>query len=177
MKSRIESTDSLSASRRLIRRWSGKWHAPHLVDQVTCEWSSRLTRSLGRAYPTRMLVRLNRLLQREPYLPLFEEVLCHEVAHVAVYVLHGSLAASHGVEWKQLLTLAGFEPRRELFIETNAARNPGACRYQHTCPVCQATRIAKSPHPRWRCITCRDAGLEGTLVIHSLPARSEAQDV
>ena len=177
MKSTFESTDNLSSARRLIRRWSTKWKAPLLVDHVTCEWSSRLTRSLGRAYPVRMLVRLHRLLQRPPHSSLFEEVLCHEVAHVAVYVLHGSQAASHGCEWKRLLTIAGYEPRRELFISTNAATDRPALRYQHTCLVCQATRMARSPNPKWRCIACQNAGLDGSLVIQSLPIRSEVQGV
>ena len=142
-----------------------------------CEWSSRLTRSLGRAYPARMLVRLSLLLQRPPYSSVFEEVLCHEVAHLAVHTLHGSQVATHGAEWKQLLKLAGYEPRRGLFIEHLADRDTIGLRYQHTCPVCQSTRMARRPPPTWRCIACRRAGLEGNLIIRSLPAKSEVRDV
>lgn len=177
MKSKSGSNDGHSTVRRLVRRWSRKWQVHSLVDKLRCEWSFRLTRSLGRAYPSRLLVRLNPLLQRPPYSVFFEEVLCHEVAHVVVFTLHGPKAPSHGVEWKQLLKLAGYEPRRELFIKNDSRRDTSAARYAHTCPVCQATRVARNPHPRWRCVACRRAGLEGELVIHSFPAAPEARDV
>jgi hypothetical protein len=42
---------------------------------------------------------------------LLEEVLCHELAHVAVYRLHGRAVRPHGPEWKGLVAAAGFKPR------------------------------------------------------------------
>ena len=176
MTGRIVLQDALSGAPKLIRMWSRKWHAPRLQDRVVCEWSSRLTRSLGRAYPARMLVRLNLVLQRPPYSSMFDEVLCHEVAHLAVFTLHGGEVASHGSEWRCLLAKAGYEPRTGLFIEANAERHGTTVWYEHTCLVCQATRRAKRAQPKWRCVACRQAGLEGKLFIRSLPAKLEAAD-
>jgi predicted SprT family Zn-dependent metalloprotease len=176
VRARAPSIDALSAGRRLIRRWSAKWKVHRLAEQVTCEWSSRLTRSLGRAYPGRMLVRLSVLLQRSPYSPLFEEVLCHEVAHLAVHALHGSQASPHGPEWKRLLRLAGYEPRRALFVDNGGDHRIVRLAYEHTCPVCQATRVARHPHRSWRCAACRRAGLEGNLIIRNVRVKPEVRD-
>jgi ribosomal protein L37AE/L43A len=43
--------------------------------------------------------------------------------------------------------------------------------WEHRCPVCQATRIARTRVTRWRCHTCRNQGLSGELVIERLPDR------
>jgi hypothetical protein len=53
---------------RLIQRWTRKWNATAITEHVECEWSSRLRRSLGLAYPERMLVRLSLLLKEPKYL-------------------------------------------------------------------------------------------------------------
>jgi predicted SprT family Zn-dependent metalloprotease len=169
--------DVLSAAPKLIRTWSRIWKTPYLRGKVVCEWSSRLTRSLGRAYPAQMLVRLNLALQRPKYASKFNEVLCHEVAHVAVFVLYGAEAGSHGPEWRRLIAKAGFEPRTGLFIQVSAKGHSTAVRYEHICPVCHATRRAKRSHPKWRCIACQQAGLEGRLDIRSRPAKLGATDV
>jgi predicted SprT family Zn-dependent metalloprotease len=39
---------------------------------------------------------------------ILEEVLCHELAHVAVYRLHGRSVRPHGPEWKRLVRQVGF---------------------------------------------------------------------
>jgi predicted SprT family Zn-dependent metalloprotease len=177
MKPKVSSQDAVSKAPKLIRIWSKKWQAPNLRNKVVCEWSSRLTRSLGRAYPSRMLVRLNRALQHRPYASIFNEVLCHEVAHIAVFLLYGAKAASHGPEWKRLVATAGYEPRTGLFLQTKAKRHGIAVWYEHLCPVCHATRRAKRAQPKWRCVACRRAGLEGKLSIRSLPVKRTEADV
>jgi hypothetical protein len=45
---------------------------------------------------------------------LLQEVLCHEMAHLATRELHGRNVRPHGPEWKALMTSAGFEPRTRL---------------------------------------------------------------
>jgi len=85
----MKGTDELRNSPKLIRRWTRRWGAPALAREIACQWSPRLRRSLGRAYPERKLIRLSRLLQEPQYASLFEEVLCHEVAHIAAFHLHG----------------------------------------------------------------------------------------
>ena len=170
--------DELSRCPQLIRRWARIWHASALAGNITCEWSSRLRRSLGRAYPERDLVRLSELLKEPSYEQLFDEVLCHEVAHVAVFHLHGKAATSHGAEWRQLLRLAGYEPRRSFPTESRATPNGRASlRYDHSCPVCHSKRTAKRPMSTWRCVVCKNSGLEGELTIQSHPIDRGALDV
>lgn len=108
-------------------------------------------------------------------------VLCHEVAHLAVFRLHGSKAAIHGSEWQHLLSTSGFKARRGLIIGNTSVGNTSVgntseVRYIHACPVCQATRTAKRPHHLWYCVACRQAGLEGLLVIHSRPVKKEGRE-
>lgn len=169
--------DDLSCCRTTLLKWTRQWGVPHLAEQINCEWSSRLRRSLGRAYPKRKLIRLSLLLKEAPYEGLFEEVLCHEAAHVAVSQLHGNSAASHGSEWKELVLSAGHKPRTFHVAVGNLAssRSQLVC-YQHTCPVCQTSRAAKSPQPGWRCVECQRAGLDGKLVIRSQPMKKGGID-
>ncbi|MFQ5381864.1 MAG: hypothetical protein ACE5EF_09615, partial [Dehalococcoidia bacterium] len=52
--------------RRLIRQLCKAWSCPDLAAQVQISYSSRLTRSLGLAYPDRNLIRLNLVLKEAP---------------------------------------------------------------------------------------------------------------
>ena len=80
-------------------RWLHLWSTPDLATRTTIEWSPRLTRSLGRCYPERRLIRLAAFLE-ESENALLEEVLCHELAHLAARELHGRHIRPHGSEWK-----------------------------------------------------------------------------
>ncbi|MGE0758260.1 MAG: SprT-like domain-containing protein [Pirellulaceae bacterium] len=175
----MNGTDDLSRSSKLIRRWARSWNALTLADQITCQWSPRLRRSLGRAYPQRKLIRLSLLLQEPRYASLFDEVLCHEAAHIVAYHAHGCRVADHGPAWQELVRLAGYEPRRCLEADSlpTTEQEPESVRYVHICPVCQATRTARSPQPQWRCVACQNAGLEGELLIQSRPLTRESLDV
>jgi predicted SprT family Zn-dependent metalloprotease len=42
---------------------------------------------------------------------VLREVLCHELAHFAVWYVHGRSARRHGLEWRELMELAGYTPR------------------------------------------------------------------
>ena len=100
---------------------------------------------------------------------LLQEVLCHEMAHLAARELHGRNVRPHGPEWKALMTSAGFEPRTRL-PSPNGAPRPGRRRrapyvYVHRCPVCQLLRPARRLMSRWRCAACVASGLEGRLTI------------
>jgi len=175
---KMSGTDDLSRCPKLIRRWARRWGAPELAKEITCEWSSRLRRSLGLAYPERGLVRLSLLLKESQYASLFDEVLCHEAAHVAAFLIHGKRAANHGTEWAELVRLAGYEPRRCYTTDALPERQDlESFRYEHICPICQAKRTAKRPQPQWRCVACQNAGLEGELIIQSRPKTREAVDV
>ncbi len=42
--------------------------------------------------------------------------------------------------------------------------------WEHQCPVCRLRRLARRPVPQWRCAACREAGLEGELVVTRIAA-------
>ena len=81
--------------------WARTWDLPTLPEQVAITFTRRLKRSLGRCSPADRRVRVNaRLLDGPP--ELLREVLCHELAHVAVHLLHGRSVRPHGAEWARL---------------------------------------------------------------------------
>ncbi len=92
-----------------LREWCDLWEVGDLASEITVEISSRMTRSLGRCYPDRQLVRIARFVTEESE-ELFTEVLCHEVAHVAAHHVHGRDIRPHGPEWKTLMAHAGYAP-------------------------------------------------------------------
>jgi ribosomal protein L37AE/L43A len=174
--------------RPLLERWADLWGVPDLPSRVTILPSTRLRRSLGRCQPAtgRISIRAS-LLDGDPR--LLEEVLCHEAAHVAVHALRGRAPRPHGPEWRELVRAAGFEPQvrsawdggdvgdagdagnaGDAADAGDAATSPprrasGRFAYEHRCPVCQVVRYANTAHPRWQCLECDDAGLEGALDI------------
>ncbi|MGH9391819.1 MAG: SprT-like domain-containing protein, partial [Vicinamibacteria bacterium] len=144
------------------------WAVPGLEAKSRIEWSSRLTRSMGRAFPDRRLIRIASFLSTSDE-PLLEEILCHEMAHLATRELYGPKARPHGPEWKALVVKAGFEPRTRLPSPNGSA--PSSRKrgrrffYVHRCPVCQISRTARRVVRRWRCAACVASGLEGRLHI------------
>ena len=125
------------------------------------DYSSRLRSSLGRCLPEQGRIRLHTRLQGD-LSHLQEEVLCHELAHLAVFRRYGRTVRPHGPEWAALVREAGFSPRRVVVV------SPEPCApkfYEHRCPICQATRWARKPQPRWRCAACAAQGLDGQLTI------------
>ncbi|MGH7503415.1 MAG: hypothetical protein ACREL7_16935, partial [Longimicrobiales bacterium] len=102
--------------------------------------------------------------------------------HVAVHQLYGSRVSPHGAEWTRLVEAAGHAARIRTSDDANGTRSPGrtakvkrgitSVRYEHRCPVCQSMRFARRPVTAWRCAECRDAGLDGAMVITRLEARS-----
>jgi predicted SprT family Zn-dependent metalloprotease len=149
----------------LLQDWSQTWAVPDLAGTVEIRFSERLERSLGRCKPSLGLVTLAAELRTGDASRL-AEVLCHEVAHIAAYRLHGARAAAHGREWQSLVRAAGFEPR---VLARDASPTPTRRRrrrrYEHRCEVCQSVRYGGRPVPQWRCAECAAAGLAGTLTI------------
>lgn len=161
--------------RKVIRRWAKLWRAETLVETAV-EWSPRLSRSLGRAYPQRMLIRLHARLRDPHYSALLREVLCHELAHLAVFALHGRDASLHGLEWRRLVELAGYEPCTGIHLPEFVSPEPLPVRFEHFCPKCHAKRLAKRRQPSWRCVACRRLGLEGNLIIRPRHATGEVRN-
>src|SRR5258706_13291452 len=93
-----------------LSRWAAAWGVPELPARVRIVFSQRLQSSLGRCAPRAGLIRLNPgLLEGAP--EALREVVCHEAAHVAAWLLYWRRARAHGREWEQLMQLAGYEPR------------------------------------------------------------------
>lgn len=166
--------DHVPLAIRSLDQWLDAWKTPELTQRATIEWSPRLTRSLGRCYPQRHLIRIASYLEfAEPALlpALLEEVLCHELAHLAAREHHGDRIRPHGPEWKALMRAAGYEPKTRLPLPKSLtkAASPKRSRhdwhYIHRCPVCQRTHVARRSMRRWRCRACVDAGLDGILTI------------
>ena len=162
-----------------LASWSSAWDLPELPYRVRIVYSHRLQSSLGRCAPSEGLIRLNPgLLDGEP--AALREVVCHEVAHVAIWLLHGRHARAHGPEWKELMRLAGYDARArwaEASVpEAVRERRKPAVIYVHSCPVCRAEWIARRTSTAWRCATCRGAGLDGRLTVskRAAPTASES---
>jgi hypothetical protein len=96
-----------------VPSWAEVWGVPGLEARLSIHFSTRMTRSLGRCHPERKLIRLASWLREAPA-GLLAEVLCHEVAHVAVQELHGRDCRPHGREWKQLMQTAGYPGRARI---------------------------------------------------------------
>jgi len=164
-----------------LKQWARLWRCRPLAS-VKCAVNGRLSVSLGRCRPAARAIELNQRLLSHAC-RLRREVLCHEAAHFAVRELHGRAAKPHGTEWRELVTLAGFEPTVAISVAPRGSAGPsdsgsdparrtrvvGGYRYEHRCPVCQFRRMARRPVGRWRCAACVGAGLEGVLLIRRLP--------
>ncbi len=96
-----------------VPRWAEAWGVPGLESRLSVYFSTRMSRSLGRCHPERKLIRLASWLREAPDV-LLAEVLCHEVAHVAVHELHGRDCRPHGIEWKTLMRTAGYQARTRI---------------------------------------------------------------
>lgn len=177
-------TELGALSQRLSRRWGLSGSALN----AGLRFNPRLSRSVARYRRETGVIELGprffRLRSRR------KEVLCHELAHVAVDYLYGKQVQPHGSEWRKLVESAGFTPaarlpatpalREEERVGTSEdksvaglARSPTTVRdvYEHRCPVCQMSRRAKRPVSQWRCANCVAAGLPGTLEITRMVRR------
>ncbi len=162
--------------RELVERWAALWGAPDLVHTLQVVWNGRLTRSLGRCLPSRAQIWLNPQLA-EGHEELLVEVLCHEVAHAAVFALHRRRVSPHGKEWKHLMRLAGYTPRAtyrpgDCGLPVLPVRRPGH-RFLHRCPTCGVSRTAATGAQRWRCAACVRKGRDGGLEVLPLDPRGK----
>lgn len=154
--------------RPLIHQWARAWQAPNLAEHVTIEVSTRLRTTLGRCSPKLGHIRVAAfVLEAGP--ELLDEVLCHELAHAAVWRLHGAVSRAHGPEWSELMRAAGFLPRARLpaalLDALPLAAQEQRTVWEHRCPICDAKRRAGRSVPQWRCTTCRSAGRSGALLV------------
>jgi predicted SprT family Zn-dependent metalloprotease len=151
-----------------ISAWAESWGVPGLERRVAIALSARMRTSLGRCIPSRAEVRIAQFVLEGPD-ALVEEVLCHELAHVAVAELHGAGVRAHGGEWRALMQRAGRKPRARIpASELEVAIPHGQSSrvlWAHRCLSCEMTHMAGRPVKSWRCKACRQRGLSGELLI------------
>jgi predicted SprT family Zn-dependent metalloprotease len=156
-----------------LARWGRLWGVPQLDSRVSVRTSSRFQRSLGSYRTRRAEITLAEWLV-EGSAQILEEVLCHEAAHAAVHLLHGDGVRPHGLEWRRLMARAEMPARLRIpascLPASQRSLSSQSRMWEHRCPVCQATRFAKTRVVRWRCRTCREAGLAGNLLIERIPS-------
>ncbi|HSK91662.1 MAG TPA: SprT-like domain-containing protein [Euzebyales bacterium] len=148
--------------------WGRTWGMPDLAATCTVRFSTRMTRSFGKAVAvTGQITVAARLLDGDH--ALLREVLCHEAAHIATFRRYGRRVAAHGPQWRALMRSAGYVPRVTLPADPRSAPyRPRPRRYLHECPACGARRTAARTMSRWRCGRCRAAGRRGRLRITRL---------
>jgi SprT protein len=159
----------LEHSQRTIDHWFRLWSVPHLMGKVTVRVNPRLKVTLARAKLERLEIHIHAELAVGAPDEL-REALCHEAAHLAAYELHGPHIRPHGPEWAALMRVADHDPRVRIRCGTKTSPTTArreAFMYEHRCPVCQFVRYSRRPVQAWRCRECRDAGLDGRLVISS----------
>ena len=148
------------------------WSMPDLAASVSIRFSSRLTRSLGRADAATGRIALAVFLAEDP--ALLDAALCHELAHLAAFRLVGTSERPHGPTWQRLVRQAGHIPTLRLPVgqcEVGSRLATEAVRFVHSCPVCHFTRMAARRIPAWRCADCAAAGLDGRLEITPVEQR------
>lgn len=153
--------------RKLVRPWAATWGLPGFERRLRISFSARLSRSLGRCTPGTGRIALHPVLAGASRARI-AEVLCHEAAHIAAYELYGEKARAHGTEWTALVTAAGFQPRHKTTDPHSLQPNLSYSRrklFEHLCPVCQVTWVARKRMSRWRCTYCLADGLTGELEI------------
>jgi hypothetical protein len=177
--------------RQLAIRWTPLGYPPPSADVLRVALNTRFTARLASADPARQIVALRGDAPSWPA-KLLQDILTHELAHLAVHARHGEGPAPHGREWRTLMEAAGVLPAaRQVtgcrMTRQNTARvlaggnlttvrprlhgaQRGSRRYEHRCAVCQMTRVARRPVPEWRCQACVHAGLDGRLLIAPVSA-------
>lgn len=167
---------------RILRRLGGLWDAPALAS-IGVVANPRLSRTLGRLVGRQLRIELG--LWALGSSTRLREVVTHEGAHAALASTRTTARqAPHGPEWRRLMALAGYPDARAAHwrcrtspgITTTSARRPKAddlraALYDHWCPVCQSSRVARRPVRGWRCAACTQAGLGGQLEITQRTAR------
>ena len=153
-----------------LKKWAGLWRTPDLPERVRISFSSRLRKSLGRVRRQSGVITLNAGLMAAPR-RIVLEVLCHEAAHIAAFLLHGLRAKPHGPEWRELVATAGYQPTTELkcrWVPQTTAKAP-APRHHYRCPSCQADYFVRGRDSRLHCSACLRTGVTVRLDLISPP--------
>jgi SprT protein len=137
------------------------WKHPH-VSRLGVRVNPNLRSTVARWMPSNNVLEISATAKSKSK-RAFQEVICHEAAHMVVWDRAGRRTRPHGPEWAALMRAAGFEPRATLVRCGRRRGSSNTRRIRHFCPVCHFSKIAKRRMPRWRCPECQAIGLEGKL--------------
>lgn len=153
-----------------LRSLARLWKHP-LVGNLQVRVNPRFTATVGRCVGSRDLIEISpKVASRSANVQ--REIVCHEAAHLVVWMRHGKAAKPHGPEWRALVQQAGFAARPTLVQCGERERRAGnAIQFRHRCPVCHFSKRAKRRMALWRCPECRAIGLDGALLIERVIGR------
>lgn len=150
-----------------ISKWAKAWRTPGLSQHLSISFSPRLRKTLGRVRPKSGSITLNAKLASASRDVLLE-ILCHEAAHVAAFLLHGLRAKPHGPEWRSLVQAAGYQPSTSLKCRSLPQPSPASLpsrRHRYQCPVCEADYFVRRRNSRLHCSTCLRSGVTSQLFL------------
>ncbi len=115
-------------------------------------------RAAGQAALDGTFLRFNAVLLQDQPQAFLEEVVPHEIAHVAVGVI-APRARPHGREWRAVMRLLGVEPRRCHDFDTRRSETRRLRRFEYRCD-CDTHALTSIRHNRvlagtvYRCRRC-----------------------
>lgn len=126
----------------LAQRHFEFWGVAKRLEAVRVRYNRRMRSVLGRARLDHLEIQLNpRALERAP--EMVEELVGHEAAHLAAWVLHGAGIAPHGEEWRRLMREAGIPITVRHRVPVDDLRQQRSW-LLHICAGCGARLIRKS---------------------------------
>lgn len=167
---------------QVLRRLARVWAIP-AIGSIGVLVNRRLRKTTARYVRSQRRIELSPRAVSEDALT---GALSHEAAHAAALIRYGGRVRPHGPEWQKLVAraqAAGLSGRTDSSAHSfqgsgrqslPARERQAPVPYEHRCPVCQISRLARRPVPRWRCAACVSAGLDGRLTITPRPSRSSS---
>ncbi len=152
-------------SNQVLADGATAWCTSQLPRRVVVMFSQRKTRTLGPVHPASGGIRLNARLWAAPR-DLLMEVLWHEAAHGAVYVIYGPQARPHGPEWRAPVQRVEYDPTTKLALPFLPGPRPGhhrtgsrrpVVRHRYRCPLCQHAYFVPRKSSSLFCNLCQSS--------------------
>lgn len=114
-------------------------------------------KTAGQAYLNKNHVRLNAVLLNENAANFIEQIVGHEVAHLATHCKYGPDVDGHGPEWRGMMVAFGLEPNRchSLDVTNSAVGKTYAFMCGCTKHALSARRYHKALRGAYKCNRCK----------------------
>ncbi|WPL16242.1 SprT-like family protein [Thiorhodovibrio winogradskyi] len=108
----------------------------------------------------RGLIRFNPWLLLRHGEEFIDQTVPHEIAHWLIFCLYGRNARPHGVEWRQLMTLFGAEPKRchQYDLDEIPQRRVSSHSYHCACQDHQLSAVRHNRVRKGQTYLCRHCG-------------------